>query len=62
LTLSREQFPASQIIASIENGTFDLAQYRPQEIDRMQMLFWIPQGSVRPRRDLPQRTQGSSGR
>jgi hypothetical protein len=43
LTLPRKQLTASQIVASIENGTFDLAQYRPQEIDRIQTLFWIPQ-------------------
>jgi hypothetical protein len=43
LTLSRDQFSASQIVASIEDGTFDLTQYRPQEMDRMQTLFWIPQ-------------------
>jgi hypothetical protein len=43
LTLGRKQLTASQIVASIENGTFDLGQYQPQEIDRMQTLFWIPE-------------------
>jgi hypothetical protein len=42
LTLSREVFSASKIVESIENGTFKLSDYEPQEQDRMQTLFWIP--------------------
>jgi len=43
LTLKRDEFSASKIVQSIEDGTFDPKDYKPQELDRMQTLFWIPE-------------------
>jgi hypothetical protein len=42
-TKNREEFPASQIIAAIESGTFDLEDYNPDRDDRLRTLFWLPE-------------------
>ena len=43
LTLTREELTASEIVKSIEDGTFDLGQYREDRDDRLRTLFWIPE-------------------
>ncbi len=43
LTLSKDEFGASDIIAAIEDGTFDPGQYDPTRDDRLRTLFWIPE-------------------
>lgn len=42
-TLTRKDFPAFRIIESIENGTFDLGDYKTMEFARMRTLFWLPE-------------------
>jgi hypothetical protein len=42
-TKSREEFSATQIIAAIEGGTFDLRDYNPDRDDRLRTLFWLPE-------------------
>jgi hypothetical protein len=42
-TKSREELPASQILAAIESGTFDLKDYNPDRDDRLRTLFWLPE-------------------
>jgi hypothetical protein len=41
-TLDREDFPASQIVQCIENGSFNPDHYKKGREERIQMLFWIP--------------------
>lgn len=41
-TLSKEDFPASQIVDAIEKGTFDPAHYQKMRMERIQTLFWVP--------------------
>ncbi len=41
--LTRAKLPASAIVASIENGTFDPSEYDLTRNDRLRTLFWIPE-------------------
>ena len=41
-TLGREEFPASQIVECIENGSFNPEHYKKGRQERIRMLFWIP--------------------
>jgi len=43
LTLTREELSAAEIVKSIEDGTFDLGQYKGDRDDRLRTLFWIPE-------------------
>lgn len=42
-TKSREELSATQIIAAIENGTFDPEDYNADRGDRLRTLFWLPE-------------------
>ena len=43
LVLEKDKLSASDIIKSIENGTFDLGDYDATRDDRLRTIFWIPQ-------------------
>jgi hypothetical protein len=43
MTLDRDELTAGDIIAAIENGTFDPGDYDPTRDDRIQTLFWLPE-------------------
>jgi hypothetical protein len=43
LTLTKAELPASDIVKTIEDGTFDLAAYKEDRDDRLRTLFWIPE-------------------
>jgi hypothetical protein len=42
-TLTRDEFPASQIVKCIEEGTFDPSDYQTPESSRISTLFWLPE-------------------
>jgi hypothetical protein len=42
-TLSREEFTASDIVSSIENGSFALDDYRDMRQERLKCLLWLPE-------------------
>jgi hypothetical protein len=41
LTLTKKQFSAAEIIRCIEEGTFQLGDYKEDRDDRLRTLFWI---------------------
>jgi len=42
-TLGREEFPAREIVAAIENNTFAAGDYNAGRDDRIRTLFWLPE-------------------
>ena len=47
-TLSKEQLPASHIVQSLKDGTFNETEFREGRSERLQMLFWIPEVICKP--------------
>jgi len=42
-SLNKDDFPASEIIKCIEEGTFELTEYTIEDCSRMNTLFWLPE-------------------
>jgi hypothetical protein len=42
-TLSKEELRASQIVKSIEDGSFNLDDYSIEDASRISTLFWLPE-------------------